>query len=434
VRKADYFKTAMKAGMYKNLSWCVSAFSLVVEDEQAWKQDAHTGRLVRHHTGYYVVTEAKELALIEDGTPGQPLYRFDERLMLDIGDAPNVKEAFETSYGNFLFNWIVMVYAFDDKLAYVKGTADLGKIESAMLVRFEDDPSKPTDRKHNVVYVSDYLRYMEAVSYLRSFSQLCVQAATEKTLLPPPGLAEYKAQLLKENEGHLHDLATIAKIEEKLVAFDAAWLKGDPGEKFLLGGKSRNIVRKKKFLIGGAEVGMQENAVTGKLVANSLHEGWDLTKFPDMLDSSRSGSYNRGAQTALGGVSVKWLLRASGNLKVGGDDCGTTMGSDFLINKEEVDKLVGMRVLKDGVSTRVPDRETAESYLGRVVRVRNPMYCTLPYTDYCKSCLGDRLSVNETGLSTAVSSYGSALMGIFMAKMHGSQLAVAEVSVDEVFS
>lgn len=39
-----------------------------------------------------------------------------------------------------------------------------------------------------------------------------------------------------------------------------------------------------------------------------------------MIDSLRAGSFNRGAQTVLGGVAFKELLRASSNLRIGADD------------------------------------------------------------------------------------------------------------------
>ncbi len=431
--KAEFFKNAMKAGMYMKLEWCIRAFSKVNEGENDWKSDSYTGRIVQHHTGHYFVNENKELVLLEDAAPDAPPYQIDERLDLVVGDVPNLGAPLNTRYGNFLFNWM-MAYAFGAKLPYENGTADLGRIEAFILRKFEDEPATAAERKPDVFYVSEYLRYEEVMFYLRSFSQLCVWAATRKTILPPPGLKEFKAQLLKQYEGQLNDLSVIAKIDAALVAFDAEWLKGDPGgEKFLLGGGARAIKRKKKFLMHGAEVGMQENAVTGELVANSLEEGWDLSKFPVMNNSLRSGSFDRGAQTALGGVSVKWLFRASNNLRIAADDCQSKMGSPATLTKGLLSRLVGKTIVTPQGQVKIDAEETAGAYLGQRVLVRNPMYCNMEYTDYCKTCLGDKLAVNPYGLSVTVAEYGSAFLNIFLKKMHGTQLATAKVNLEEIF-
>lgn len=433
--KSDFFKTAMLAGMGKRFDWCVRAFSIVNEEENAWKKQAYVGMIVQHHTGHYVVNEQNELVKLEDAVPGQPPYKFEEHLMLKAGDAPNVHAEFETSYGNFLFNWIVLVYAFDGKIPYQTGNVKTGKIEEIMLQNFQDDPKDDSLKEDGVIYVSEYLRYSEALDYLRSFTQLCVWAATKKTLLPPPGIQEYKEKLLKENEGHLDDLVTIAKIDAALVEYDAQWLKGDPGEKFLGEGAARTIKRKKKFLMHGAETGMEENAVKGTLISNSLYQGWDLTKFDVMNNSSRSGSFNRGAQTQLGGVSVKWLLRASANLVIASEDCGSKMGSPFLVDNSEVFKMQGMTVIEDdGTQVKIKSAEQGGAYLGKVVRVRNPMYCQLGHTDYCKTCLGDKLSISPTGLSVAISEMGSTLLLIFMKSMHGKQLATQKMDLSQSMS
>lgn len=433
--KTEYFKSAMKAGLYKKLDWCIRAFSIISEAEDEWKKEAYAGRIVQHHTGYYIVNEELELVKIEDGVVGQPLYTFAEHLTIDKGDVPNVQETMETSYGNLLWNWIVIAWPFGHKLPYQTGQVKNGKVADMIINKLEDDPKPGMPLDDDVIYVSEYLKYTQSLDYLRSFTQLCVVAATRKTMLPPPGIKEYRDKLVAENKDSLDDLATIAKIDKALVEYDAEWLKGDPGELFLGdGGKSRDVVRKKKFLMHGAEVGMQSNAVKGVLVENSLYEGWDITKFPEMNTSSRSGSFARGAQTQLGGVSVKWLLRASSNLQITKDDCGSMLGSEFLIDKEEVQKLIGKTIIVGSNQTLIKDENQAGTYLGKKVVVRNPQYCMLDHTDYCKICLGKRLSINPNGLSTSVSDLGSKMMLISMSAMHGKKLSTEKIDLSLAFT
>ena len=183
---------------------------------------------------------------------------------------------------------------------------------------------------------------------------------------------------------------------------------------------------------------MVENAVTGTLIANSLSEGWDISKFPEMNTSLRSGSFDRGAQTAFGGVTVKWLLRASNNLRITEKDCGSRIGVWLDVRSPADYKyLIGRTAIDDesgDKQTLVTDESVAGAYLGKRIQVRSPMYCALSHTDYCATCLGEKLSVNPYGLSTAISEVGSTFLSIFMKKMHGTQLATADAVLEDIFS
>ena len=428
--KRDVFMNAMKLGRYGDLAWLTTAFA-VSKPAADWGAHAKLGDIFQNDVSHYVQTE-EGLVAIEDSVPKRPLFHFLEELDITAADCPNVRqETLHTCYGNLLVNWIVMVHSFGAKLPYQSGMILPDKIEPLILRNFQDDPEDGV-RLDNTIYVSEYKKYADAMYFLTGTTQLCVWAATKKTLLPPPGLVEFRNKLLEKHAGHLTELATIAEIDKELVAFDAAYLKGDPGgDNFVSDGKSRNIVRKKKFLMHGAEVGLNESTVHGVLVVNSLHEGWDITKFADMNNSLRSGSFNRGAQTMLGGVSVKWLLRASANTNVTLGDCGSKLGSYTEITQSNASKYLGFTLINDaGEQEHVGDMETMGKYLGKTLMVRNPMYCKLPYTDYCKVCVGDRLAVNPTGLSVAVSDYGSTFLGLFMSAMHGKQLKTAKMNLD----
>lgn len=428
--KHEFFHAAMKAGNCRKLPWIITAFSLTVEDPQAYKTNPYPYRIVVDPLGYSFCNpeNAEELIRIEGAVAGQPLFRFLEGVTVGPEHIPNAREEYTTTYGNLLFNWFSMVYSFGNKLPFQDDRIDVPRIESLILKNFEDTPKKEEDRKPDVIYVDEYLRFSESIYFLTGLSQLCTWGITKKVMLPPPGIAEYKKKLLEENKGHLHEMATVARIDAKLVAYDAEYLKGDPGENFLIDGKSRNTIRKKLYLMNGSETGLSDNTVNATLIENSLYEGWDVSKFPDMNNSLRAGSFNRGSQTQLGGVSVKWLLRASSNLNVTEEDCGTRLGNVTLIDADNVKRLIGFSMVTKEGHKHFKTEEDVGVYMGKRVLMRSPMYCKLERTDYCKVCVGDRLSINPNGLSMAVADYGSTFLGIFMSKMHGTQLALAKMN------
>jgi hypothetical protein len=146
-----------------------------------------------------------------------------------------------------------------------------------------------------------------------------------------------------------------------------------------------------------------------------------------MNNTLRAGSFNRGAQTVLGGVAVKGLLRASANLNVAGEDCGSRVGIVADITKDNLSRFVGLSViLKEGTEV-MKQEEDVGRYLGKRIMVRSPMYCKLDKTDYCKICLGERLANNPEGLSIAVSEYGSIFLSIFMKGAHSKALQIAKM-------
>jgi hypothetical protein len=419
----------MQAGKYKKLKWLVCAFALVKNNDTTKLADYD---IISDLTGYsFFNPETNSIEKIENVIVGEPLFKFKDNLTISPNDIPNLKETIETTYGRLIFNWLLLVEPFKNKIDYINNKVNLGTIEDFILSRLKDNPSNIEERKQEEIYIDEYLKYSESVFFLTGLSQLCTQAATEKVLQAPPGLKEYKNELLEKYKDSLNDMATVAKIEQELIKFDSDYLKGDAGEDFLISKKSRNIVRKKMFLMNGAEAGLDDNTVSAPLIVNSLNEGWDISKFSDMNNTLRAGSFNRGAQTELGGVAVKWLLRASSNINVTVDDCGSVLGSPMDIDESNKNKLIGFSIIDKGQSKEVNTDEDASSYLGKRIMLRNPMYCKLDKTDYCKTCVGKRLTLNPTGLSIAVSEYGSIFLSIFMSAAHSRSLELAKMDLEK---
>jgi hypothetical protein len=427
VLKREVFSQAMKARLYGKLAWLIGAFSLVTDDAQRWESDQYSWRIVQLTSGNYVVHPHDGLVLIEDAPVGRPVFEFTEVVEITPEDIPNCKAALSTTYGNWFVNWLLIYVPFGAKIEYMDGPISPKRIEAILLKNFWDNPKSKLEEKEDRFYVREYLVYVKALYFLTGLTQLSVWAATRKTLLPAPGISELKNKLLEENKDKLDELATIAKIDAELVKYDLKYLEGDPGMNFLRGGKAIEVVRKKKFGMMGAETGLDENTVYGTLIKNSLNEGWEIDKFPIMQDTARGGSYNRGAQTQLGGVSVKWLLRASSNMNIVSDDCGSKIGMKVFVTEKDKARLVGFTLTDGKTDTKINTDEEAGAYLGKTVYVRSPMYCHLSHTDFCKTCVGDRLAVNPDGLSIAVSEYGSQILSMFLAAMHGKKLSTARM-------
>jgi hypothetical protein len=147
-----------------------------------------------------------------------------------------------------------------------------------------------------------------------------------------------------------------------------------------------------------------------------------------------SASYDRGAETQLGGEAVKWLYRASSNVNIIDTDCGARLGLAISVNEYNKNKLVGMNVITQTSTKLVKDANEAGQYLGKRLMVRSPMYCKLSKTDYCKVCVGERLGANPNSGATAVSRLGSVFLALSLKKFHAVGLSLERATLEEIMS
>lgn len=422
--KYTFLINVVKEGLYRKLSWMISAFALVHEDQDTYKSDPYPYRLIQTPTGFSFIDpdNNNELTTIvnTDGTPissKEPLFRFKDKVTIKANTLPLIKADIETTIGILLANFILLYTPFKEKFNYINGPMSISKIETEI--------AKNLDK---LITVEEYKLFADCAFYLTGFTQLCVYGNTRKTIVPPPGIYELRKKLLLENKDRLHDPTVVAKIEGDLISYYKDYLSDDPSK-----GSVSMKSAKKLFLMMGAEAGFEESP-TVKVIEKSLSEGWDVKALPDMINTMRIGAFKRGAETELGGVQVKWLLRASSNMRVSGDYCGTKVGKRVLISNDNLNDLIGFSILTTGDPINVHTKEEAMKYIGKEVLIASPMYCKSKLTDYCKTCVGEKLSIKPNALSMAVAAKGSVFMLASLKAMHGVQLSVADLDLKTAFT
>lgn len=434
MNKMQYFIQACKAGLYKKRSWVFSAFTLVQESMDEWKKDAHPYRLVQTANGcFFVHPESLELEKLDDTKGGEPPFKLMQGIDLKAGEFENVSQDMRVSLGNLIFNLCSIIPAFGKKMDFVQGSVSVSKLEQQIANRLESTPEEGVKRDDSKFYVDEYLRFCNSFGYLTEFNQICTWALTPKAITQAPGTKELRSKLVKENQATLDDPITVAKIEAELIKHDKEYLQGDPSENFLLSAKSRNVARKKLFLDYGADAGLTTSYKVD-MIQSSLSEGWETDKMPQMINASRAGSYDRGAETQLGGEAVKWLYRAASNVNIIDKDCGSRLGIAVTVTPESLNKLVKMRIITQTSTTLIEDEQQAGQYLGKRLMVRSPMYCKLGMTDYCRYCVGERLGNNPNSGATAISKLGSNFLSLSLKKFHSSELKLVKAQLTNIIS
>jgi hypothetical protein len=426
MHKLDLFKLVLKSDTYRKRAWVISAFSIIKENEDKWKENPYPYRIVQTPlVNYFYNPVTQDLEAIEGTTPLNPIFSFTDRIVLEPGDIPNVKETTETTIGNAYYNKACIADAFGDKVKYQSGL-EIDKLQKEIAVRLRDTPLPGSPRESKYLYCDEYEKFANSVFYLTNFNQLCTWGLTEKVLSAPPGVKELRDKLMKQYKDQLHDPAILAVIMGELKKLDKEFLKGDPGMNFLLSKKSMDVVRSKLFLAYGAERSLSDGTKMN-FVPKSLDEGWDIKHLPVMNNASRAGSYDRGAETQDGGVTFKELNRAFANLAITMDDCGSTIGIETEVQESTLRNIIGFSLITDSGVEFIEDASSARKYLGSIVRKRSPMYCTAGIDQLCKVCSGSNLSSNPTAVAMAVSDLGSVFMGLRMKSMHGKSISTAKL-------
>lgn len=452
--KRDYFQLAMDRDCYRSKAWVLAAFGVVVAEPKSRSVEflsegarvAEQMRIKRDDRGnpYFYHPDTGDQEYFDDdvlsNTP-TPVFRFKDTVTLKAGDCINLRQTVETTYGAWLFNQIICVYPFGAKIPYSANGYTIKELEKLVEARLTDDvvidPNNPFEREPLTgdpekapIYASEYIKYNEAAGALTGYTQLCVPAATPFTLTTGPAVKKRRAELFEEYKDRLHDQAVQARITAELTKLDKEWIAQDPDRGFYYRDKSFDVVRKKLFLFQGSESGFDQ---VGDFIPTSLDEGMAPKNLPAAITAARSGSYSRGAMTALGGEQTKFLLRMFQNTAVVEEDCGATMGRPMVLSKDNLSNYVGNFVLVNQKPVLITD-ELGQQLLGKPIEVRSPIHCQTPGGNFCEVCVGQKIARTKEALASYASDIGSTLMLISMSAMHGKKLSTVEYKPDEIIS
>lgn len=433
--KRDYFVEACKAGAYKHRHWIIQMFSTFVFNEEQQLKHSYPFKIsamVKSKEGYYAFQhpESGELTIIKESSADKPIYRFTDKLTLSKGEIPNLNENITTTYGNLLFNWIALVYPFGEKVPYMNKIIKGSEIDKMIATNVVDNPKEGEERDPRKFYIDEVERYMEGMTAIGSLAVLCAPAASPKTMTIDDAVLKRRDELFKEYGDRIQDPAIMAKIEEELANMDRESFKGDPSEKFYIKAKTFSSSRKRCFVALGAEVGFGNQKNGAVVIKKPLSEGWDLPNMPAMFDGHRAGSFKRGAETALGGESVKYFYRVFQNTKVAEEDCGNNAGIPWEVDESNYKQFIGLYGVNNKTTFEITE-DNVKQYIGKTIYTRSPLLCVTQAPSFCAKCIGKALASSPTGLHNAASNVGSSFMSASLAAAHGRTVRTEQFLYDK---
>lgn len=417
----EFIKFAIKKGYLVNKMFVIGLLATIAEKDYEDKF-----YVIEDGTKFYYKNENNEKILLRDKYEG-PLFDTQDTIILKPNDMPNLKKEVETTVGRIVANYVLLVFPFKDKIEYINKEFKISEIENGHIAKLLTDD--PNDVKG--IPISEYLKFSDATTFISGLSTYISVSGTEKSVVPPEGIKEYKKKVIDElikkyGEHALEDPKIVAELETKLKDYDSEWLKGDDSEGRLMSGKVKNTARKKLFLSYGAPEGFDNKTHP---VLNTLDEGFstDPKTLAVMFNDARVGSYGRGAETQQGGVVVKMLLRATSDVNILQKDCGSKLGLDVTITEKNKDNCLGRYVIEGG-KAKLLDTENIKAYMNKTVKLRSPLFCN-EAPNFCTTCMGYGFKDYPKGATLLALGTGGDIVLIALSKFHAVDIKVTELDL-----
>jgi len=100
-----------------------------------------------------------------DIQPNQAIVSVNDRIALVAGSVPNLTEDKVTLVGNLLFNYVVLVYSFGNKIPFQTGKVKIRALEKLIIQKLVDDVDNPQEELPDKIYVRELKRYLKAAAF-----------------------------------------------------------------------------------------------------------------------------------------------------------------------------------------------------------------------------------------------------------------------------
>lgn len=423
MKRLEVFINGIKKERWRWATWRVSIFAVTRRSD---KDDLEPYDLDYRDDGVYYYSEDGQWELVKGAEPMKPLLSNREFAVFPAGICVNSPEERRTTYGRIIFNTVVLSHSFGSRVPFteLQDVTDITKTVTP-LVR----PAGEGDPKVNI-YPEQLNVYVQSLHELINLCPIISPTGTERSMQTHPDMDKLRNKLFEENKDKLDDPATVAAIEAELIALDKEYQAGDETKDFYLSGKDYSVKRKKLFLTSGMENAFREDG-GHDIIKKPLADGWDMDQIPAIVNNLREGSYDRGADTALGGEKVTFLQRVTQNSKTTKGDCGTELVHAVVITPVTGPIYVGLNHMVGNKPVAIT-MDVVNANLGKVLKVRRPILCKRPSPDYCEVCMGEELARSERSIASEVSAMASTIMYAFMQGMHGKELSTAEYEIDMI--
>lgn len=409
----EYFKFALQHKLLHKLRWYAVVFTIYAEENEY---------LVMKDSKMYVKHEGSLLE-ITDYVPNKPLLQHTTKIKLTNEDMPNIEKEVDTTIGRALINYLMLAEPFGGLIPYINEP----NIQAKML---EQKVMKLLGLDQ--ITVKQYLRFVDNSVFISNLSKFLVINLTEKNMLPPPDLDKFKKDLeqkyIKEYGDKWYDDQVISgKFIKDLENHDKEYLKDDPTYGISLVGKAMESRRKTMLTFAAAPSKLDPHP---KFMIGSLKDGYPLDEniMTGVINGIIDGSLARGKETQVGGVIYKVLTKVGRDIAIVPGDCGTKLYREVLVDEDNAKILSGVNMVEGSNLVELTD---ATEYIGKVIKIRSPLFCIAGPKKYCECCVGRFLKDKKDGVAILFTYISEVFLTASLKKMHTSSITLTKYSLIE---
>lgn len=415
IKPYELFLVALKNRLYAKRRWIQMMLMTPMHNIEP---DESTG-MCYYRDGEWGITLDNETHRIDVPKNSEVVFSIKDKIKLPKGAMENVLVDVETNIGNALYQAIMFNEPYGKLWPFEHKSFDADGITKRVAAMLTD----------GTITTDQYLRMVRNSYYCTLFTQISVVTTSPKSLSPSPEAVKIVAQLTKQYKDQLNDPAIAAMIDEAPIKADREYIKDDITKNFL-DKKDINVTRKKMYISVGPDTAPgKPNEV--HYTTRSLSEGLTPKDMPAIINSSRVGSAGRAMDTAMGGYAVKISSQIFQNTMIAEDDCKNTIGVDYLVTPELKSEFEGLYLLGNN---RALTKSDLDGLVGKTISIRHPLTCKTSGGNYCRKCIGDKVSAVGDSLGAGMSSINSVFMGIAMSRFHGRTLELESYELASAIS
>ncbi|QXO09479.1 hypothetical protein pEaSNUABM11_00055 [Erwinia phage pEa_SNUABM_11] len=426
MNKLDYLIAACKRGAWRRLVWRLSVFNVCTFPANERPEDYDLTYIdgYPHYWQDEAPSQEPGWIKIEGADKDKELFYAEDRFTMIPDHYPGFEGKVETGVGRYVFNWIVIYYAFGTRMPYLvdqpSPLAYQNEIYKRCLDNEDDDPNNEAAIRPSMVG-----KFIQGLSEIAPMTIAIAPTGTLRSLSVHPDTYKMRDALLLKHKDELDNPAVIVQIEKALDALDTEWLSGDQSIQFYASKKSR-MRRRKLFLMYGIETAFKEGADFTLIPTSLMEENKSgLSYLVDKYNSTREGSFMRGAETAKGGEQVRIIQMIFQNHRIVEGDCGTKLTQVVKITPTNQFMYVGMNSVDNGKLVQL-SKDMLKGLLGKTIRIRRPLLCQRGHVDCCAACASADKAKEERAIAADIATGMSNIMLNAMGAMHGRETIVEE--------
>ena len=371
---------------------------------------------------------------LTEATYEMPPLSLEQPVIMKANDLSFLEQDVETTVGRFVLNYLLFEYGLSGKYKYVNKQFTYGDVSKHIVKSLTSNLNnkQPTD-----INLDDYKKLSIVVNYVRSFAQLIVLPATPLTTIPPKEFytkrEEMKAKLKKEHGSNWYnDDMVLIKFETDMMNFVKQMYKDDPSLGISMNKKALHAF-KMRFVSIGVTQDMDKTKPTTN-VLTTLEDGHQLNKesFTATNNSIRYGSSARASSTVFAGTMTKHIVLAMQSFKITEKDCKTKKKFKMILDNKYAKAISYMNFYYNGKEV-TKDENTINDLIGKEIEVRLPHLCITKGDNYCRTCCGELLSMNEDGIPNAFIALSGFGMNYQLSKFHAVTMEIKHFELKDVF-